>query len=319
MSTSLRFSEDGAFTIAVFEDVHWHNGGADDRRSAALMEAILDAEEPDLVVINGDLIHGSACHDPAQSWRDALQPVLERGLPWAATFGNHDDEGSLDRAALMAVQRALPNCLSAPGPATLSGVGNCVLPILTSSGEQAAAHLYLLDSHSYSRAPIGGYDWIKHDQVAWYLETTKRLRQENGDQTLPALAFCHIPLPEFNEVWDYHTCYGVKGELICSPLINTGLFAAMVEVGDVLGLFVGHDHFNDFIGELHGIQLAFGRATGYGGYGSNSFERGARFVRLREGVRAFDSWLRLESGKAAQQPAHAPEMEWNRCLPSDYA
>jgi hypothetical protein len=29
----------------------------------------------------------------------------------------------------------------------------------------------------------------------------------------------------------------------------------------------GHDHDNDFYGEYEGILLAYGRKTGYGGYG----------------------------------------------------
>ncbi len=158
MPTSLRFRTDGTFTIAVIEDVHWHNGEAADQRSAALMAAILDAEQPDLVVINGDLIHGMDCVDPAKSWLDAMQPILERGLPWAAVFGNHDDEGALDRAALMALQRTLPGCLSEAGPADISGVGNYTVSILEPEQEGPAANLYLLDSHSYAKAAVGGYD-----------------------------------------------------------------------------------------------------------------------------------------------------------------
>jgi hypothetical protein len=319
MTDSLRFRSDGTFTIAVIEDVHWRNGEPDDQRSAALMSAILGAEQPDLVVVNGDLIHGMDCEDSAQSWRAAMQPILARGLPWAAVFGNHDDEGSLDRSSLMALQRTLPGCLSAAGPADVPGVGNYSLSILNADGDQTAAHLYLLDSHSYAKAAIGGYDWVKHEQVTWFRETAKRLRGQSGGELLPALAFCHIPLPEFNDVWDFHACRGVKGETICCPLINTGLFAAMHEAGDVMGLFCGHDHLNDYIGELHGISLAFGRATGYGGYGLETFARGARIVRLHAGERVFDTWLRLEGGQVvAEQPTHEPELTRRLCLPSDY-
>ena len=142
----------------------------------------------------------------------------------------------------------------------------------------------------------------------------------SAGELLPALAFCHIPLPEFNDVWDFHTCRGVKGETICCPLINTGLFAAMVEAGDVMGLFCGHDHLNDFIGEVHGIRLAFGRATGYGGYGLEEFARGARMVRLRAGEHAFDTWLRLRAAGSGQNSQHT-SLSWLRtdyCLPSDY-
>ena len=32
-------------------------------------------------------------------------------------------------------------------------------------------------------------------------------------------------------------------------------------------LFVGHDHINDFVVDFEGLQLGYGRKTGYGCYG----------------------------------------------------
>src|SRR5690606_23438740 len=117
-------------------------------------------------------------------------------------------------------------------------------------------------------------------------------------------------LPEYNEVWDFHVCYGEKHEPICSPIINTGFFAALHEAGDVLGTFVGHDHINDFIGELHGIRLCYGRGSGFNTYGKEGFARGARIIRLHEGVRSFETWLRLEGNvRVDLQPRHDPELE----------
>jgi len=62
-------------------------------------------------------------------------------------------------------------------------------------------------------------------------------------------------------MWDHHPCYGEKYEPVAGPVINTGLFAAMIEAGDVMGVFVGHEHVNDFHGELLGIRLGYGRGT----------------------------------------------------------
>ena len=117
MADALRFREDQTFTIVQFTDLHWQNGEPADQRTAALMAQVLDSERPDLVVLTGDVIQGAQCHDPAAAWRNAVAPIMERGLPWAAVFGNHDDEGRLSRRELMAVQQALPGCLSEAGPA----------------------------------------------------------------------------------------------------------------------------------------------------------------------------------------------------------
>lgn len=309
----LQSNADGTFTIALFTDIHWRNGDEADQRSAAMMETILDAEDPNLVVFNGDTIHGGQCDDPAASWRAAVAPVLERELPWASVFGNHDDEGMLDRAALMRVQMELPGCLATPGPATVAGVGNYVHTVFTQDGAPLA-QLYFLDSHSYATTGIGGYDWIKRDQIAWYLATASKLNATYGAH-VPALVFFHIPLSEFNEVWDLHTCFGTKGEPVCCPLVNSGMFAALHESGNVRGVFVGHDHVNDFEGTHYGIRLTFGRATGFGGYGRDGFARGARLIRLRAGADDYATWLHLEDGtRITEQPRHGPEIDRKTCI-----
>ncbi len=307
MSSALRFRADQSFTIVQFTDLHFTNTEPADDLTTALMEAVLDAEQPDLVMLTGDVIDGNRSADPAAVWQRAVVPMVARGLAWAAVFGNHDDEGALDRTALMAMQQRLPGCLSEPGPREVSGVGNYVLPILAAGEDRAAAHLYCLDSNAYAETNVGGYGWIRRDQIAWYVARARSLAEENG-AVLPALAFFHIALPEYDEVWDHHPCYGYKYEPICCPRINTGLFAALHEMGEVMGAFVGHDHVNDFVGELHGIRLAYGRGSGYNTYGRDGYAKGARVIRLTEGVRDFTSWLRLDDGAVVtSQVLHHPE------------
>ncbi len=314
MTASLQFRKDGSFTIAQFTDIHWHNGEESDQQSRRLMESVLEIEKPDLAVLTGDVLAGSGCHNPAESWRQCVAPLETRGIPWSAVFGNHDDEGALSRYDLMQVQQSCAHCLSEPGPDDISGVGNYVLRLFSAHDGELAAALYFLDSLSYATTDIGGYGWITREQIGWYLGMSEllgaayamsRANDPGYPNRLPALAFFHIPLPEYNEVWDTRTCYGVKYEDVCCPKINTGMFAAMHEAGDVRGVFVGHDHVNDYIGDLHGIQLAYGRASGYATYGREGMPRGARVIQLREGERDFQTWLRLEDGsRIDSQPEH---------------
>ncbi|WP_310190154.1 hypothetical protein [Bacillus sp. 3255] len=100
----------------------------------------------------------------------------------------------------------------------------------------------------------------------------------------PVLAFFHIPLPEYKEVWVLGNCRGNKFEEICCAKIKSGLFSVMLERGDVVGTFVGHDCINDYCGDLHGIQLCYGRATGFNTYGKDGFQRGDRIIRLTQGA-----------------------------------
>jgi len=268
---------------------------------------VLDAERPDLVALTGDILGGKDVDDPARAYGEAVRPIEERAIPWAAVFGNHDDEAKLSRLDLFEVWRTYPNCLSERGPQGITGVGNYVVRVGSSGTGSLAAALYFLDSNSYSKLGGGQYAWIARDQIAWYLETSRALREEYGaEKALPALAFFHIPLPEYDQVWDLKACRGSKYEAVCCPTLNSGFFAALVEAGDVMGCFVGHDHINDFEGELSGIRLCYGRGTGDACYGRKGFQRGARIIRLREGDRHFSTWVRLADGTVITDPVEHP-------------
>ena len=306
MKIELKFREDSCFKIVQFTDIHWHNGEPADQKSAVLMESVARAESPDLIVLTGDILSGGGCDNAIESLRQIIEILDQCAIPWAAVFGNHDDEGTANRHELMEVMRESDLSLADPGPEEIPGVGNYVLTVQNSDANKSAALLYFIDSGSYALTDLGGYDWIKRAQIEWFLSESVRYNV-SVEHPLPALAFFHIPIPEYHEVWDFHTCYGVKYEDICAPRINTGFFAALHEAGDVIGTFVGHDHINDFWGDLHGIRLCYGRATGYNTYGKDGFPRGARVIELREGEHQFETWLHLDNGTIVrEQQQHTP-------------
>ncbi|KRE50147.1 metallophosphoesterase family protein [Paenibacillus sp. Soil724D2] len=315
MQHQLAFREDRTFTIVQFTDLHWENGGDEDQQTRRLMEEVLDAEHPDLVVFTGDVIYTGngasgepVCEQPHQAFRDAVHTAESRGIPWAVVFGNHDTETTITRDELMHTVLEHPHTVTKRGPEEINGVGNYTLSISGSDGQTAAA-LYFFDSGDRSPLPIQGYDWIRSNQIDWYREESRKIQSSIGAQAYPSLAFFHIPLPEYKQVWENGTCYGNKFENVCCSPVNSGLFTAMVEMGDVIGTFCGHDHVNDYWGELHGVRLCYGRATGYNTYGKEGFPRGARMIRLREGQRSFESWLRLADGTVIKdQPEHNPNV-----------
>jgi hypothetical protein len=191
-----------------------------------------------------------------------------------------------------------------------------VLTIDDRAGKPAAS-LFFLDSGDYSPIDaVGGYDWIRRDQIEWYVSESRHLAERNGGAPLPALAFFHIPLPEYGEVWKTTVCEGHCSEWISSPKVNSGLFAAMVEMGDVMGTFVGHDHSNDYCGTLHGIRLCYGRSTRYVSYidgmRKDKFPTGARVIRLKAGERQFETWIRQSDGLIAELPIHNPVSQLHR-------
>lgn len=83
----------------------------------------------------------------------------------------------------------------------------------------------------------------------------------------------------------------------------------MKMVGNIKGIFVGHDHNNDYWGDYNGIKLHFGRKTGHGGYGPPWYmRRGARVIQFLaddDGNVEMNSWIREENGKQViQQPKY---------------
>ncbi len=313
---SLQFRGDGTFTIVQFTDVHWQEGREKDMQSRAAMEQVLDAEQPDFVMFTGDTIYAcqhsdgsSCCEDPYRSLREAVYAVEERKIPWALVFGNHDTEYGITREQLMNEVLAQPYSLTESGPEHINGVGNYVIPIAGSKGESTAALLYALDSGAYSEHPdVDGYDWIRQSQIGWYREQSNEWKAKNNGEPIPALAFFHIPLPEYEIMWNTTTCFGQKNEHVCASRIQSGFFSAMLEQGDIMASFCGHDHINDYFGIYQGIQLCYGRATGYNTYGKEDMLRGGRVIRLTEGKRQLESWLRLADGSVIkQQPEHLPQ------------
>jgi 3',5'-cyclic AMP phosphodiesterase CpdA len=301
----LHFSPGGKFKIVQFTDTHLGQDhdpdGSRKRKLFEEMSAILDAEKPDLVALTGDIVTFADRRDPRPCWKEITAPMATRRIPWFAVMGNHDDEynRTVGRSKIMAFLESLPYSLSKPGPAELGGGGNFVLSVRGTNG--TAALLYGIDSRSYpNNAPNGEYDWIHFDQIAWYRKESAAFTAANGGKPLPSLAFFHIPLPEYAEGTTSAT--GQAREAVCSAKINSGMLCAMAECGDVMGVFVGHDHDNDYGFTFSrktfcqkGIFLAYGRKTG-STFAYHHLPSGARVIELTEGRRAFDTWIRNADG-----------------------
>jgi predicted phosphodiesterase len=53
---------------------------------------VLDLEKPDLVLLTGDQIHHDIPDSQSAIFK-VVAPLIERSIPFAAVFGNHDSEG----------------------------------------------------------------------------------------------------------------------------------------------------------------------------------------------------------------------------------
>ncbi|KAH7692636.1 Phosphoesterase protein [Dioscorea alata] len=326
----LRFSgKRGEFKILQIADMHYADGlktkcldvlpeeapNCSDLNTTAFIYRVVKAENPDLIVFTGDNIFGLDATDPAKSMDAAFAPAIALKVPWAAVLGNHDQESTLTREGLMQHIVGMPYTFSSINPEgfEVDGFGNYNLEVAGVEGSglanKSVLNLYFLDSGDYSTvSDIGGYGWVKVSQQMWFLSAASHLQNlymskpEPQKEPAPGLVYFHIPLPEFSS-FGASNMSGIKQEEISSASVNSGFFTTMLEAGNVKAAFTGHDHLNDFCGELTGIRLCYAGGFGYHAYGKAGWPRRARVMsayleKTRSGawggVQSIKTWKRLD-------------------------
>ncbi|XP_041019194.1 probable inactive purple acid phosphatase 28 isoform X1 [Juglans microcarpa x Juglans regia] len=307
-----------------------------DLNTTRFLKRMLEVEKPDFIAFTGDNIFGPSSTDAAESLFKAFGPAMESGLPWAAVLGNHDQESTMNREELMSfislmdysVSQVNPSAedLSSPvkdGMVTnIDGFGNYNLRVYGAPGSHLANNsildLFFLDSGD--REVIQGvrtYGWIKESQLSWLrsISHESQGQKQNSDQsadafptaTSPALAFFHIPIPEIRQLY-YNKIVGQFQDAVACSSVNSGVLQTLISIGDVQAVFMGHDHKNDFCGNLDGIWFCYGGGFGYHGYGKAGWPRRARVI-LAElgkgdkswmGVKRIKTWKRLDDEKLSK-------------------
>ena len=301
----IQFNNAGEFKIAQFTGMHLNRDTTEAGIVFNMIKQVVDSEKPDLVIFTGD---NTTTNEVELAWKQIAEMLSETETPWTAVLGNHDDEYDVKRNEIINIIQKQPFCVLDNVAENIKGEGNHVLPVYDASGEKTQAILYCFDSNAYSEIPhVKGYGWFNNSQIDWYAEQSQHFRKQNDDFPLPALAFFHIPLPEYQTAWESFDTkrYGDRNERECPPLINSGMFTKMLECGDIMGTFVGHDHVNDYVATLHGIALGYGRASG----GENTYgdkTPGSRIIVLKAGERRFDSYIREKIGRASRRERVSP-------------
>ncbi len=266
-----------------------------------LVCAALDSEKPDLVIFTGDQIKGYSSFFRGEKGRKGaenairtlIKPLEDRGIPFTMTFGNHDGEAALRQHEQLELYKQSPMFVYSD-PASEEEEATFCLSI------SDKFLVYLFDTHA--RSSITKETGVNELQLNWY-----RKIRDSYENPLPSLVFQHIPTPEYFDVLkpsrrfakgavrafgshknEYYTLdphnSGLRdfmGESPAAPSDNIGQIDAFLEKGEVLGVYVGHDHINSFVCNYKGIDLGYTQGAGFNVYGPG-YNRGVRVFNVSE-------------------------------------
>lgn len=257
-------------------------------RTYRCVREVVARAKPDLIVLTGDNVYGEF-DDRGTMQRELVALMDSFGLPWAAVFGNHDNESDMGVRWQIAQFQGARHCLFARGSVT----GNCNYSLLLTRAGVPFYTLFMLDTNGCH--PVGNpwapeegihennrdidcimqTEGICPDQIAWYARTAGAVNAAAG-RPVPSLAFFHIPIHAFavacREKYGYTKGvpmladapgdYGRVIEHFSDRLDpDDAFFEAARGVGTV-GMFVGHQHNNSACIEHRGVKLVWGVKTG---------------------------------------------------------
>lgn len=301
VARDFRYGPDGTFKVLQLTDTHYIAGDPRSERALSNVCEMLDAERPDLVIHTGDIVFGRPDIPSAQA---ILQPIADRGIPFAVALGNHDSQFGATREEMFQVIREIPGCVNLPPK---EGVYGCSNDVITLSGPGGVDRvLFLFDSMDAvilkGEEEIHSYDYIRFSQLEWYRNQSAKFAEVNGGIPVPSLAFFHIPLCELPEGLSNggKILAGENGEPPCPSRLNSGLLAQMRELGDIQAIVNGHDHDCDYVLDYGQMYYIYGRFSGCDTTYNHLGPSGARLFQFTQGTRPFRTWVRLQGGEVRQ-------------------
>lgn len=272
--------------------------------------AALDSEKPDLVVFSGDTVKGygvtlkigNEAANAAKTIRNTLEPLVQRGVPFTFTYGNHDRTDKSTGEMQTIVYESCPSCVNGEMLSRLNATDCMCLPVYTARGKIAFA-LYLIDNCSRIE---GKYNGVTDEQLEWMEKTSEQLKEMNGGTEVPITVFQHIPVYELYETLDevekdtpgalegnrthrgrYYALTAsmrVRGEKMGENIASTsqnGEFETWRDKTSVRAAFFGHDHINSFTGTVDGIFMGYTPGAGFNVYGQG-LKRAVRILEYDE-------------------------------------
>ncbi|HOO26291.1 MAG TPA: metallophosphoesterase [Clostridiales bacterium] len=301
----LKFNRQGEFTLMQVTDPQ--DNIRPRRALIKMLNAAYDTAKPDLVVMTGDNMLGKIAKEKSLDEKYKIiegvieyliKPLQERNIPFAVTFGNHDDQCGITKKQQVEIYMRYPNCVGFNDEEPDRGRSTYNIPIYSSDGKKIAYNIWMMESAGKNEA--GEYfEYVSEKALAWYLKTSESLKRENDGKLVNSLMFQHVPVPEIFEllketekgpgavekngkyyVLDKEKAEGFLGEGPCVTQKNFGQFETVRKQGDVKALVFGHDHINAFRGKVRGQELIQSPGASFCSYGNSL--RGVSAFKLNE-------------------------------------
>lgn len=307
-AATLKFDKNGEFKIMHLTDCQDEFPAIE--TMLKFIDAVLKEYQPDIVVLGGDNTTGPK-ETKAQAIEELCNVFVANETYFTLVFGNHDREQEVENDELLPMYQQYGGeyCLAVDEVPALHGTATHNLPVMSSDGSKIKFNLWLFDSGSHCYDEEGndlGYDCVREDQIKWYTEKSKALEAQAGGK-VPSMAFQHIVVGEVFDALFHESPVelgaitpkanngkvyslfpkteniqdGFLFEFPCPSEYNEGQFDAMVERGDVLAIYAGHDHINTYTTELNGIKIINTPGATYNSYG-NEITRGMRMITVKE-------------------------------------
>lgn len=252
---TLAVADPSRIKVLQFTDLHFFNGSpisGRDKRTLRELPQYIELTQPDLVVVSGDMWHDNPDGRGFAYMQKSVERISSLGVPWVYVWGNHDqmDDFNLGHEHITKAKHSLYR-----GGA---GGGNYSLE-LTGKDRTPLWQMVCLNS---TREGLGKaqHDWLAASSLP----------------KLPSFVVAHIPLKQQGDALVAKTASGVGLETTCNEREDGSTLTAIKGACDARAFFCGHDHVNDYSIQIDGIELVYGRATGWSGYGGDDIPKGAK-------------------------------------------
>lgn len=264
--------------LSYGEDTYWARDKKEERCFRYIREMV-NATNPDLILIAGDIVYGEFDHD-GSALLSFIEFMETLNTPWAPVLGNHETESQMGADWQCAQLENAKNCLFKQR--TLTGNGNYTVG-LAQDGRLLRV-FYMMDSNSGSpseKSIANGHSQhvagFGEDQISWYTDSITELRTSSPDTKI-SFVF-HIALHAFEIAYEK---YGYTRDRSSRnfPIIIDEMDKTKNDFGVILypidhwdtdnrvwqslkslgvdSIFVGHDHEVSASVVYEGIRCQFG-------------------------------------------------------------